>query len=162
MSMTPGPRPYFLSAATSQRGFSLVEVLVALVILSIGMLGLAGMQTRSLRDNHGSLMRSQATTAANDIIDRMRANPVQTRLGLYDIALGTVPVLNAPPSINNADLVDWKGDPAAPVDSRRGLARLPLGDGSISVVGDLITVIVVWDDMHSGVAGAQIQIVTQL
>ncbi|HAD05452.1 MAG TPA: type IV pilus modification protein PilV [Desulfuromonas sp.] len=161
--MTPILKTPFFAPRPQEHGFSLVEVLVALVILSIGMLGLAGMQTRSLRDNHGSLMRSQATTAANDIIDRMRANPVQARLGLYDIGLGTSPVLNPPPApIFNADLVEWKGNPASDVEDRWGLARLPLGDGSVAMVGNKITVIVIWDDLRSGVANAQIQIETEL
>ena len=55
-------------------GFTLLEVLVALVILSIGLLGLAGLQAASLRYNHSSYLRSQATLIAYDIVDRMRAN----------------------------------------------------------------------------------------
>ena len=58
----------------SQTGFSLVEVLVALFVLSIGLLGLAALQTTSLQYNTGSYFRTQATFLAYDIIDRMRAN----------------------------------------------------------------------------------------
>lgn len=64
-----------------QRGFGLVEVLVALLVLSIGLLGLAGLQAVSLRSNHGSFIRGQAVILANDIADRMRAN----RLGVTDV-----------------------------------------------------------------------------
>lgn len=56
------------------QGFSLVEVLVALLVLSIGLLGLAALQTTSLQYNTGSYFRTQATFLAYDIIDRMRAN----------------------------------------------------------------------------------------
>lgn len=56
------------------QGFSLVEVLVALLVLSIGLLGLAALQTTSLQYNTGSYLRTQATFLAYDIIDRMRAN----------------------------------------------------------------------------------------
>ena len=56
------------------QGFSLVEVLVALLVLSIGLLGLAALQTTSLQYNTGSYLRTQATFMAYDIIDRMRAN----------------------------------------------------------------------------------------
>ena len=59
---------------TQSRGFSLVEVLVALLVLSIGLLGLAALQTTSLQYNTGSYLRTQATFLAYDIIDRMRAN----------------------------------------------------------------------------------------
>ncbi|BAV33247.1 type IV pilus modification protein PilV [Sulfuricaulis limicola] len=60
--------------ASQNQGFSLVEVLVALLILSIGLLGLAALQTTSLQYNTGSYHRTQATYLAYDIIDRMRAN----------------------------------------------------------------------------------------
>ena len=56
------------------QGFSLVEVLVALLVLSIGLLGLAALQTTSLQYNTGSYLRTQATFLAYDIIDRMRVN----------------------------------------------------------------------------------------
>lgn len=55
-------------------GFSLVEVLIAMLVLAIGLLGLAALQAQSLRFNHDAFVRSQATTLAYDIIDRMRAN----------------------------------------------------------------------------------------
>lgn len=57
-----------------QQGFTLVEVLVAIVVLSIGLLGLAGLQATGLRNNHSAYLRTQATLQAYDIIDRMRAN----------------------------------------------------------------------------------------
>lgn len=60
--------------ASQNHGFSLVEVLVALLVLSIGLLGLAALQTTSLQYNTGSYFRTQATFLAYDIIDRMRAN----------------------------------------------------------------------------------------
>jgi len=55
-------------------GFSLIEVLVALVILSVGLLGLAGLQATSLRANQTSLQSSQAAILAYDMADRVRAN----------------------------------------------------------------------------------------
>lgn len=70
----------------STRGFSLVEVLVALLVLSIGLLGLAALQTTSLQFNTGSYYRTQATFLAYDILDRMRANPAGVSAGNYDVA----------------------------------------------------------------------------
>lgn len=70
----------------SPRGFSLIEVLVALLVLSIGLLGLAALQTTSLQFNTGSYFRTQATFLAYDILDRMRANSaVVADGGTYDI-----------------------------------------------------------------------------
>lgn len=56
------------------RGFSLLEVLVSLLILGVGLLGLAALQTRGLKFNHDAYVRSQATILAYDIMDKMRAN----------------------------------------------------------------------------------------
>ena len=57
-----------------ERGFTLVEVLVAMVVLSIGMLGLAGLQATSLKSNQSAFNRSQATQLAYEMADKMRAN----------------------------------------------------------------------------------------
>ncbi len=55
-------------------GFTLLEVLIALVIFSFGMLGLAALQTFSIRTNQSANMRSQAVVLANMALDNMRAN----------------------------------------------------------------------------------------
>lgn len=73
----------------AQRGFSLLEVLVALFVLAIGLLGMALLQTTGLRFNTNSHSRGQATYFAYDIIDRMRANQAGFDAGNYDIADGT-------------------------------------------------------------------------
>ena len=57
-----------------ERGFSLLEVLVALIIFSIGMLGIASLQANVLRLNYGSYQRTQAIFLAYDVMDRLRAN----------------------------------------------------------------------------------------
>lgn len=55
-------------------GFSIMEVLIALIVLAIGLLGLAALQAQGLRFNQDAYIRSQATSLAYDILDRMRAN----------------------------------------------------------------------------------------
>ena len=57
-----------------QAGFSLLEVLIAVVILSIGLLGVAALQAQSMRYNHQAYLRGQAVQLAYDMSDRMRAN----------------------------------------------------------------------------------------
>lgn len=59
----------------NQAGFSLVEVLIALIIMSVGMLGIAGLYVQSLQAGRTSLFRHQAVSLAGDIADRIRANP---------------------------------------------------------------------------------------
>ncbi len=56
-------------------GFTLVEVLIALIILSIGMLGIAGLYVHSMQAGRTSLFRHHAVTLAGDVADRIRANP---------------------------------------------------------------------------------------
>ena len=58
-----------------QSGFSLVEVLIALVIMSVGMLGIAGLYVQSLQAGRTSMFRHHAVTLAGDVADRIRANP---------------------------------------------------------------------------------------
>ena len=58
-----------------QFGFNLVEVLIALIIMSIGMLGIAGLYVNSLQAGRTSMFRHQAITLAGDVPDRIRANP---------------------------------------------------------------------------------------
>lgn len=69
---------------TRSLGFSLLEVMIALLVLSIGLLGIAGLQVFSLKYNHQSYERTQAVTLIYDIADRMRANPQGVLAGAYD------------------------------------------------------------------------------
>ena len=62
--------------ARGQHGFTLVEVLVALVVLAVGMLGIAGLYVESLKAGRTSIYRTTAVTLAADMADRIRANPV--------------------------------------------------------------------------------------
>ncbi|MDJ0758032.1 MAG: type IV pilus modification protein PilV [Woeseiaceae bacterium] len=59
-----------------QRGFNLVEVLIALIIMSVGMLGIAGLYVQSLQAGRTSMFRHNAITLAGDVADRIRANPM--------------------------------------------------------------------------------------
>lgn len=60
---------------SNQAGFTLVEVMIAMVVFAIGLLGLAGLQATSLMNEHASYTRSQAVLLAYEMADRMRANP---------------------------------------------------------------------------------------
>ena len=71
---------------TRTRGFTMLEVLVAILVLSLGLLGLAGLQTVGLRNNTASAQRTIATQLAYDIADRMRANYNSVMAGDYDYA----------------------------------------------------------------------------
>ena len=57
------------------RGFTLIEVLISLIIMSVGMLGIAGLYVHSMQAGRTSMLRHNAVTLAGDIADRIRANP---------------------------------------------------------------------------------------
>jgi type IV pilus assembly protein PilV len=63
-----------------QAGFNLVEVMIAALVISIGMLGIAGLQLVSMKGSHQSFMRHQATFLMQDVVERIRANPSQVAL----------------------------------------------------------------------------------
>lgn len=73
-----------------ERGFTLLEVLVAVLVLSFGLLGLAGLQAASIRANHSAYLRSQATQLAYDMADRMRANISAVDAGNYNNPSATI------------------------------------------------------------------------
>ena len=102
-------------------GFTLLEVLIALLVLSIGLLGLAALQTTGLRSNQMASMRTLATQFTYDITDRMRTNPVGVAAGDYVITRAQTPTSPAV-SIADTDLGEW----------RANLARLPNGQSDIT------------------------------
>ncbi|MCG6873419.1 MAG: type IV pilus modification protein PilV [Gammaproteobacteria bacterium] len=70
----------------TQQGYSLIEVLIAFLVLSIGLVGMALLQAQGTRFNTDAYARTQATMLAYDIIDRMRANPTAFGNGVYDVS----------------------------------------------------------------------------
>lgn len=123
------------------RGFSLIEVLVALLVLSVGLLGLAGLQARGLKDNQMSVQHSQAVLYATDIIDEMRVHRALALNGDYDIGLNDGAGANGATKIVLKDLQNWKAD----------VGRLPGGKGSVQVVAatSVVTVTVQWSEVNS-------------
>ena len=107
----------------NQHGFTLLEVLIALLILSIGLLGLAALQTTSLRSNQMANMRTLATYLAYEMTDRMRANHDGVDLGQYTIPAGTAPA-TSPTTRAGEDILEWRNSIET---------RLPGGTGSIAL-----------------------------
>lgn len=112
-----------------QRGFSLIEVLVALTLLSIGLLGLAGLQLASLQNNVNALMRSQATLGADGILERVRANKKHAAeyVTRFEDGADAYQGDDTDGSLAVADLAAWKSQLAD---------TLPGGEGRIDVVGE--------------------------
>ncbi len=144
------------------KGFTLMEVLVALAVLSIGLLGMAGMQLFSMKSSHSAYLQSQASYFAYDLIDKMRANPVGFGNGNYESALSTIPgsftncqtttATCSPDQLAAFELTQWKcalgsyeNDPVcvAPLNMT---SVLPNGDGSVVRNGVDVTVTVQWQE----------------
>jgi type IV pilus assembly protein PilV len=75
------------SRRTRQRGVGLIEVLIAVLVMAIGLLGVAALQAAALRNSQSSLERSQAVVLSYAILDAMRANVVEARAGRYDMGM---------------------------------------------------------------------------
>lgn len=125
--------------ANEIKGISLVESLVALVVLAVGMLGIAALYVEGLRSGRTALMRSQAVILASDMSDRIRANPgggmsyakPVDEDGAVDVACETG--AGCTPDIMAAhDIARWH----QAIDSRvnpRSPTALPGGRGAIAV-----------------------------
>ncbi len=146
----PTQRPLCSPRVRQMTGFTLIEVLVALLILSVGLLGMAGLQATSLRFNNDSYLQTQATTIANDMADRLRANASTAALAAYP---GTAPAQNAScyaaggctsAQMVANDLFEWN----------QAVATLPAGQGAIVALGGgLFAITVRWDERRNGATG---------
>jgi len=67
--------PRVTNNSNQANGFTLIEVLIALVVLSLGILGVAGLQVKAQQFNRSAYLNTQATIIAHDMMERMRANP---------------------------------------------------------------------------------------
>lgn len=124
------------SPASFQRGFTLIEILVTVVVLSVGLLGLAGLQAAALKFNSTAYQRSQATVLIYDMIERIRANPDQkSRDDYLDCILGKACV--DPTAL--ADIQAWQN---------AIIATLPgaVIDDPITLSGGVYNIKITWDD----------------
>lgn len=123
-----------------QNGFSLLEVLIALLILAVGVLGAVPMQTQALRFSASAADRTQASFIAYDLLDRLRANP--TELAHYAISVGAGCRADAAPaaaSILATDLADF---------THAVSCLLPDGEGVVSISGQHATVSLSWSEQR--------------
>lgn len=138
-------------------GFTLIEVLIAMVVLAVGLIGLAGLQAASLGNNQSAYNRSQATQLAYDLADRMRANNAPAGIATYTAILPGAATAKAnclttagciPTDMAENDLYEWNCAVAG--GCALIAATLPNGVGSIAVVAGVYTITIVWDDDRDG------------
>jgi len=139
--------------ARRQHGFTLMEVLISVVVLSIGLLGLAGLQINGLKNSNGSYQRSQANLLANEIIDRIRANRTGLTAGYYNSLLSNTP--SDPGCITSGCTVQQIAQYDEFLWSTELANRLPSGTGKVTGAGvdSVFTVTVMWDEDRTGATG---------
>lgn len=124
-------------AVRAARGVGLIEVLIAMVVLAVGLLGLAALQASALKLAHQADIRSQATFLAYEMADRMRANRAAALDDEY--ALDTFAAVDCDPTLTlsvagtlaERDLEEWRNTLSC---------LLPQGQGRIVRVGETVTI----------------------
>jgi type IV pilus assembly protein PilV len=157
-----------------QRGMGMIEILMAVLITAIGLIGITGMQAVSLKNNLSALNRSNAIFLTGTIVDRIRANPSVSYE--TDLGVGPLTALNscslstdtcAPSAIATLNIAQWKcslggypvNDNCRPDPTQLGLYIVPImpdAQGEITLDGSGDYVITIqWTDRVSYAAGVK-------
>ncbi|MFJ2367458.1 type IV pilus modification protein PilV [Pseudomonas sp. NPDC087697] len=128
-----------MTGSRAQDGMTLIEVLVALLILGVGLLGAAAIQLNALKYTDSSLMSSQASFIAYDMMDRIRANSGAD----YTVMPPTSGNLNV---TRDQDLYDFTTN----ITSFGG----PTATGSITQNQRVYTITITWDDSRAAAASS--------
>jgi type IV pilus assembly protein PilV len=147
-----------MSVTRRERGVGIVEVLVAVLVLSIGLLGLAGLQMRTLRNNQSALERGVAVMETHAIVDAMRADRIAATQtpSAYTILLED-PTPTGGTTFALQVLEGWRNN-----------LRTMLGDeatGQVTCDGPGCTIIVRWNDSRGtgdAVALAEMTVTTEV
>jgi type IV pilus assembly protein PilV len=158
--MTPRPFQARPHASAASRGASLIEVLIAVLILAIGMLGVAALQSSALRNSQSSLERSQAVIYTYTMLDAMRSNADVARSQGYNMAMvpGTCTPPAAAANLSANDRRMW-------IQSMQGaMGNTACGDINCALPGvsgtSSCVVRVRWDDSRAGGSSANERIVS--
>ena len=135
-----------------QHGLTLIEVLVAIVLIAFGLLAVASMQITGLKNNQSAYYRTTATVLAYDMLDRMRANKKALIAGSYDTGGSFVDGITTPGSYSTMvqrDKQEWL--------TQIGNS-LPSGKGKVEAAAnaDTLRVTIQWDDQR-GSGGSSTQ-----
>ncbi|HWU78090.1 MAG TPA: type IV pilus modification protein PilV [Rhodanobacter sp.] len=141
------------TSASDQSGVGLIEILVAVLVLSIGFLGIAALQAMSLSTNNSAMARSMATINSYSILDSMRADLANARNGNYN---GTVTAsgCKAGTTLAGAQLYQWceqLGSSLGAEDTTTGKVACDAGG-----TGNC-TITITFDDSRAGAGGTTAQ-----
>lgn len=128
------------NAGPPQSGFTMIEVLVSIVVMTFGLLGIAGLQLTSLKNSRSSTLRSLAIQQAYDITDRMRVNLAGVAAGNYDMSTPGAGTSNSactttpgctPAQMAANDIYEWQQNLGGATNTSGG--GLPLGQGIVCI-----------------------------
>lgn len=136
--------------ACVQQGFTMLEVLITILIVSFGLLALAGLFLNGLRMNNSSFLRSVATQQAYDLSDRMRANVSGVSAGNYN----AISFPGSAQACADCDTVSCTASNLAAYDAcswnNDNISLLPMGRGTVTRSGNVFSITLSWDDNRSG------------
>lgn len=129
----------------SQHGFTMIEVLVTIVILAIGLLGIAGVQTLSLKHSNNANIRTLVNMHAVEIVERMRGNMSAFEGGSYNNIDGTETstTCTSCTSAQLASLDAWQWN-------QNLAADIPGATGTVVTAGGVATVTINWTEREQG------------
>ena len=144
---TPSPRN-----AMHQAGVGLIEVLIAVLVLSIGFLGIAALEAMSLSTNNSAYARSMATINAYSIMDAMRADIVNAKGGSYNTTVTASSCPAAGTTLVAQQLNVWCGSLAATL----GASSTTTGNVNCDGNGNC-AITITFDDSRAGAGGGSTQ-----
>lgn len=148
------------TGAKAQRGVALIEVLIAFLILSVGLVGFSALQVRAVKATQSSLQRNDAALLANSILESMRANRAAATAAALPYNLSKTCVTpGASATLANTDLAAWFGA----LKTALGNVVSTCADITCTTAG-VCTVNVYWDDSRAlgGSATQSLQMVSRL
>ncbi|MFC0048936.1 type IV pilus modification protein PilV [Rheinheimera tilapiae] len=128
----------------SQQGISLLETMIAVLVLAIGLLGVAGLQTMNLKNSQSAHQRTMAVMLAGSMAERIRANAVLARTGVFAQAK-TCNTINLGGSIQNVERTQWINE----LKLALGAATSSCGEVSYDGANRIYTIVVSWDDSRA-------------
>jgi type IV pilus assembly protein PilV len=132
-----------------QQGVSLIESMIALLVISVGLLGIAALQITSMSQNSSALNHSQAVWIAYNISDRVRANDSQfAGYSGIDTGVDTDSQNCMSSACTNAQMLTADAE-----DLRNMVSNLPAGRGIITNNADGLVISIMWDDEGTGATG---------
>lgn len=136
-----------------QAGVGLIEVLIAVLVLSIGFLGIAALQAKSLSTSNSSMARTQAVIESYSILDAMRADRVNAQAGAYNQTVTANNCSTLGGGLVSDQLSAWCSELG---NNGLGASATTTGQVSCSTNGDC-TITITFDDSRAGLGGANNQ-----